>query len=290
MYQYDFNCAGLMIRWKCFFSLELDSRYRAFQKENTGYPDVQYEILSGHPKRNPKNERRLFETELYQITEDETYRYRIFPYDSHGEKTSVTLVRKKDCAEKYRLYIPKGKEHEFIRAKNWSFYLAFEEMFMSKGRILLHASYVETEKGALLFSGPSGIGKSTQADLWEQCGSGKIINGDRTVLYEREEQIYASGSPYAGSSHIFLPYRSQVRAIIILKQGKENKAVRLKGRACVLPLLEESVFGFQDKKMRYNQAKLILKIAEEIPIYVYTCTRNPHAVKELQRHLFYDRV
>ena len=51
------------------------------------------------------------------------------------------------------------------------------------GQLVLHSSYVLTQSGAaVLFSGPSGIGKSTQAALWQQYAGADVINGDRTLL------------------------------------------------------------------------------------------------------------
>lgn len=289
-YQYDFSYAGVSVRWKSSFYLKPDARYLAFQKEITGQVDVQYEILCGSPERNPQDGRLLFRTELYEIREDAHYRYRIFPYESAGEQTYIVLERELESKSYYRLYIPQEKAGEFVYAKNWSLYLAYEEMFMYEGRILLHASYVETKEGAVLFCGPSGIGKSTQAELWVQSGLGRLINGDRAVVYEDEGRIFASGSPYAGSSRLYLPYYSQVRAVVILNQGEQNQVHRLTGRKSVLPLLEESAFGFMDETMQKNQAKIVLDLAEKTPVYMYTCTDRPDAVDTLYRKFQCDRI
>ena len=63
-----------------------------------------------------------------------------------------------EFAESYR-----GK----ISAKNALEESGIFRMLAKRGGVVLHSSYVLTKQGeALLFSAPSGTGKSTQAELW----------------------------------------------------------------------------------------------------------------------------
>ena len=73
------------------------------------------------------------------------------------------------------------------------------------------------ERG-LLFSGPSVIGKSTQAALWERHGA-RLLNGDRTVLGPGPAGWTAWGSPYAGSSRCFCSEQRTIGAIVVLEQA-----------------------------------------------------------------------
>ena len=52
----------------------------------------------------------------------------------------------------------------------------------------------------ILFSGPSGIGKSTQAALWQRYAGAEIVNGDRALV--RPDTGTVSGVFYAGTSGI----------------------------------------------------------------------------------------
>ena len=60
--------------------------------------------------------------------------------------------------------------------------LALEKHVLNHGGIVLHCSYIKYKEKAILFSAPSGTGKSTQASLWEQHRGAKTINGDRALL------------------------------------------------------------------------------------------------------------
>ena len=50
---------------------------------------------------------------------------------------------------------------------------------------------------AILFSAPSGTGKSTQADLWQKYVRGvEIINGDRAIIGIEDNGVKAYGLPF----------------------------------------------------------------------------------------------
>ena len=52
------------------------------------------------------------------------------------------------------------------------------DIFADAGMLVLHSAYIVTRTGeGILFSGPSGIGKSTQAALWERFAGARTING-----------------------------------------------------------------------------------------------------------------
>ena len=46
---------------------------------------------------------------------------------------------------------------------------------------------------AIAFSGPSGVGKSTQAEIWKQCFQADILNGDRALLRKADQGWKAYG-------------------------------------------------------------------------------------------------
>ena len=70
----------------------------------------------------------------------------------------------------------------FSETANCFSHIALEALLLQREAMILHASFVSTRYGGLLFSGVSGIGKSTQADLWQRYEGAELLNGDRTVL------------------------------------------------------------------------------------------------------------
>ena len=100
--------------------------------------------------------------------------------------------------------------------------IGIEHTLCKHKTFMLHSSYINYNGDAILFSGPSGIGKSTQADLWQDFESAEIINGDRTAISKNLGSWHAYGLPFAGSSKIYKNKTLPIKAVVILKQGKEN--------------------------------------------------------------------
>jgi len=82
---------------------------------------------------------------------------------------------------------------------------ALGEMLPKHRRLQTHGVAFEYDGKAYIFSAPSGTGKSTRAFLWQKyLGEGKvgIINGDKPILWFKDDAILACGSPWAGKEDL----------------------------------------------------------------------------------------
>ena len=68
-----------------------------------------------------------------------------------------------------------------------------ERLVGMAGGAILHSSFIEVGGKAVLFTAPSGTGKSTQAGLWRENRGAVVINGDRSVLRIIDSVPCASG-------------------------------------------------------------------------------------------------
>lgn len=157
--------------------------------------------------------------------------------------------------------------------------LGQELLLIHHNRLLMHASFVRYRGDGILFTGPSGMGKSTQAALWEKYMGAEILNGDKTILHIRQEGVTAYGSFYAGSSGIIRKEDAPLRAIVALRQGKENQIHRLFGREALLELLPHLATALWDGESHLQAMDLALMLAANIPVYVLTCRPDKEAVE-----------
>ena len=95
--------------------------------------------------------------------------------------------------------------------------------------IQLHAATIEDQGRGILFLGPSGIGKTTQAERWAEFRGASIINGDVGFVQRTEREYIAWGTPWHGSSPYCLNTSVPVKALVVLKQAQENKLRELTG-------------------------------------------------------------
>ena len=155
----------------------------------------------------------------FSVYEDESGHYRVFHDHKEGNMPYATGKILSDTEEEIH-YLTKCRMF-FSESQNTFSHIALEDLLLRRDAVVLHASYIDTIYGGILFSGPSGIGKSTQADLWCRYRNAKQVNGDRPILRRDKSGWKAYGSPYAGSSRCWLNRSSQIRAIVILGQGTE---------------------------------------------------------------------
>lgn len=62
--------------------------------------------------------------------------------------------------------------------------------------VQFHSSLVQWQYHGIMFIGPSGIGKTTQAELWQRYQNADIINGDLVFVQKKEEEFLGWGSPW----------------------------------------------------------------------------------------------
>ncbi len=165
-----------------------------------------------------------------------------------------------------------------------------EHLITLHGGILLHASCVCLHGNAILFTAPSGTGKSTQADLWQTHRGAEIINGDRIAVFcDDTGALRVRGVPYSGSSGIAKAADLPLCAIVCLRQGTENRPHTMRGMeafralwggCCVNTWLREDVDSASMTVSRIVSAARILSFA---------CTPDVTAVEALEK-AFTDSV
>lgn len=138
--------------------------------------------------------------------------------------------------------------------------------------IQLHSSLIATiDNRGLMFLGPSGIGKITQAELWHRYRNAIIINGDCVFVQETVEAFLGWGTPWHGSSPYCENTNVPVEALIVLKQAPENSIRELTGFEKVSEV-SNSVFY---PRWLENGMELCLEtldhLLSKLPVYELRC-------------------
>ena len=152
--------------------------------------------------------------------------------------------------------------------------------------IQLHSSLISTNGRGLMFLGPSGIGKTTQAELWNKYRDALIINGDIVFVQETEDAFLGWGTPWHGSSPYCENTSVPVHAMIVLKQAPENSIRELMGFEKVSEV-SNSVFY---PRWLENGMELCLEtldhLLSKIPVYELSCRPDEDAVRLVEETVF----
>ena len=227
-----------------------------------------------------------FKFQIYTQGDQLIYQYRvgntINPY--HARLILDPVIR--NGVRQHTLLLPEGYAPLIAEQIAFSSMLGFEPMSMWHGRIPMHAASVKLHDKVILFTGPSGMGKSTQSNLWIQHLNAQAVNGDKTVLFPREQDVTAYGSFYAGSSEIIHNISGTVGAVISLKQGPENHIRKLGIAESFKKIYPRFLIPQWDAAVTSWAMSQIQQIVTTVPVYELECRPDTEAVELAYETIF----
>lgn len=221
----------------------------------------------------------LYRDPLLQIMDVQGQECRIHMLSGSGEP--FALSRRVDEANVHLLIDQRAR-----RALKWDRTLlglfTLEHDCLALQGFLLHASYIIHDGRAIVFTAPSGTGKSTQADLWASHAGAQIINGDRTLLFRKDGQWYAGGFPVCGSSSHCLNRTAPLEAVICLAKAPRNRALRPHPLRAMKMVYSQAFVNHWNPEDCRRISDLIIDLVQLVPTFHYECTKEADAVADLK--------
>ncbi|MBR2591109.1 MAG: hypothetical protein IKE65_09355 [Clostridia bacterium] len=147
------------------------------------------------------------------------------------------------------------------------------------GCMFMHCSALSYRGNGVLFTAPSGTGKSTHSALWKKYfgESVTMVNDDKPLLKFEEDAVYVCGTPWDGkhrqSNNIMVP----IKAIVILSQGKTNEIHPADKREAVYHLLNQTIRP-EDASLMGQVLDYCERLLKSVPIYCLQCDISFDAV------------
>lgn len=163
--------------------------------------------------------------------------------------------------------------------------LDVEHLVASSGGVILHASFIQWQGQAILFTAPSETGKTTQAELWKEFRSARVINGDRAVILEKDGVFHASGLPFSGSSRYCGNCTIPLAAVVYLRQAPATSIRRLRGVESFCRVWEGCCVNSWHQEDVQAATGLVQKLIGCVDIYELSCTPDETAVNALEQQL-----
>lgn len=221
----------------------------------------------------------------------------------------IMVFGKPDGLEARLLYMPDSRDcyayYEEISEKEINIYvngaylnhLKIDTIFISllalerheerRGAFILHCAYMSFDGKAILFSGPSGIGKSTHSGLWcnEYPDRTCVLNGDKCLLTMDDGRLFANGWPVCGSSGICQNERREVAAIILLQQSMINQFIEEKPMRNFKQLLAQITVNYWNNQYTDDAMNFIESLLQRTGCATYACNISSEAVVTLYNKL-----
>lgn len=207
-------------------------------------------------------------------------------YDEYLLMTGDQVVAKCRCDEKngkYEFFILEQSsilENEYILIQCvFSRYLIHH-----KQAIFIHSSCILYQGHAIMFSAPSGTGKSTHSSLWKEYYQAEYINDDKNFILLEHNQLMVYGSPISGKHQLDNNLAGALKAIVFLKQGKENKAVQLSMMDGLLKLMAQ--IQRPSSRSSYDNSEETFQRVIKLPMYELICDISKEAVDTIKDKIF----
>lgn len=285
---YDFVISGLRIRLRAPFAMKLHRSLLPFLAEAaSAHWDVRYTILSSAQQPLlPHDAPCVFSDGRMHVFHTEIGDIRCFPIWDSTPYSAKNPILVPDAPNDFCLYYPTERLDSLRETADFTKFLGIETVLSRFGRFLLHSSLVRYRDSAVLFSAASGVGKSTQAALWERCFGAEILNGDRSIIEAGSSGFVAHGSPFSGSSQIYRQESAKIRGIVLLEQADRNEIAPVRRADAVRALFRESVVALWDQSQTAAILDALLSLTAAVPILKLRCLPNEEAARIAKSALF----
>lgn len=277
---YEFAGIRWRVRFPKAFTYQDDDILDTFAAEHDGSVDHTLVFEPVDRLSEPEGECVFCESNRqFYADGDVRIRYQDSAPDSHAlAGLRIRREGKRSCIQIKNDYLCNGFTAKMILNA-----MEAEHVIVQKRGFLLHASFIKWRGEAILFTAPSGTGKSTQADLWCSCRGAELMNGDRAAVMLRNGRAYACGLPFCGSSGVSKNACLPLKAIVYLSQAPVTTVHRLNGLRAFSRVWEGCCVNVWDREDLQMCTDTVIETVGTVPVYRLACTPDETAVEALER-------
>ncbi len=145
---------------------------------------------------------------------------------------------------------------------------------------VFHGAVISYNGRAIMFTAPSGTGKTTHIRLWKKFLGSKvgIVNGDKPIISFDGGSPSAFGTPWSGKEGWQKNVSAPLSAICIIRQAKENKIQRLEVGEALGSIMKQIYLPKNSEALNLT-LDLLDKLLLSTPIYLLDCDISEQAVK-----------
>jgi len=145
--------------------------------------------------------------------------------------------------------------------------ILFKHLIVRQEGCLFHASLVDIGGKGYVFTGHSGVGKSTISRLFVEKNIGRLLNDEIIGIKTHQNQYSAFGTPWTGESRIAVNDSVSLKGIFFLSHGSDNQIAEIRPKDALKRLLSLAAIPWYDKPSVTAALDFLGKLVVDIPMY-----------------------
>lgn len=199
-------------------------------------------------------------------------------YDSVNHTADIVILNKAKDSAGFKDFT--FEDHLFYALRDAFFFFCQQH-----GMIALHSSSIVYNGRAYLFSAPSGTGKTTHTNLWEEYCDVKPLNGDVAMLSVQDGVVYVHGIPWCGTSEKYSNVTVPLGNIIFLKRAGSNEISPMSSFEAVLNICSRSFSPNWNKSLGERTLNVAKEIVEKRPCLLLKCLPEKSAMELVKDYI-----
>ncbi len=159
--------------------------------------------------------------------------------------------------------------------------IAFRILLMHHDGLVIHASSIAFHDKGILFTAPSGTGKSTHVRLWQETFGDEVtvVNDDTPAIRFIDGVPMLFGTPWSGSLGKHTNTQAPLRAIVALERSAENSIRKLNSMEALRILMTRSLLPYFDEKLMAVACGQVERLLGGVDVYLLKCRPDKEAVE-----------
>ena len=281
-YEFCLNIADFIIQIKSDIAFQPETGYECFltdKKQTTDFvinckAEIVADIFAGQkPVFEAENEQQKF-YDIYR--HNEGLGFVIYNQQQRNTIQQIAILDKD--FRNWTIYSSKKSDYNPLRYPMGPIIMHY--MTIKTNSVMMHASCAFDGQRGRMFSGFSGVGKSTMSRIWAEAGN-TIINDDRLIIRELENKFFVYNTPMYYKD---IPKKAPLNAVYLIHHSPENKIQKLKGALAASRTMAFCIQNNYDQNFVAERLDFFVRLAAAVDIYDLGFVPNASVIEFIKAH------
>ena len=257
----------IKVQSECDADIAFEEGYTPFFiSDNSGNTDVTVNAIEGIPSELLATDNLLFEAKNLEQDFFSIYKfndsYKIIIYDQQNNGVVQQIAILNNDLTEWDVYCKKVENRIYPLLYPFGPFVLYYLTVKFDAIMILSSGVFDNDKGRI-FSGFSGVGKSTMAGIWQSTGN-TIINDDRLIIRKNNDGYTMYNTPMF---YIDNPKEAPVNSIHLIHHSAKNTLSKINGAMAVSRIMAHCIQHVYDSNFIKHHLDFLSQLCNSISVY-----------------------